>query len=356
MASSEEQQPEPRDRGLPSVQQAREARASGKTRWPSVKFWAYCALVLAVGFILRWKWEQGETESKRQKLMAMQRDLAAGDIAGDIGKRWVSFRDKVERWTLDLAKSPVSTEVIDKEALKSWDFRDRPGVYLRLRAEDAQTVESIRAGARTSLKDAFTSCLMRVPNPLPTAGPDCKRTRDCPKGQHCNETDHCSFWAQPLNLRDAYRTMRVISEERARDVQETDDDRLLKEFIDDVDDAIRYEFPLAIDLLQHAQYFLLVVDEPVANMPKLAADAGVTPSEAIQGVPHHARVAVYRLSDDKQILQVRREASGEAVGMTTTLDPAVLAARQRQLNSCQLAQEVRQAMGDASGIAAPPQQ
>ena len=351
MASSEEQQPEPRERGLPSIQQAREDRASGKTRWPSVKFWAYCALVLAVGFILRWKLVQGEMESKRQKLMATQRDLAASDI----GKRWISFRDKVERWTLDLAKVPVSAEVVDKDALKSWDFRDRPGVYLRLRADEAQTVESIRAGARNSLKDAFTSCLMRVPNALPTAGPACKRTRDCPKGQHCNETDHCSPWAQPLNLRDAYRTMRVLSEERARDVQETDDERLLKEFLDDVDDAIRYEFPLAIDLIQHAQYFLLVLDEPVANMPKLAADAGVTPSEAIQGVPHHARVAVYRLSDDKVILRLRREASGEAVGSITTLDPDVLAARQRQLNSCQLAQEVRQAMGDASAVAAPPQ-
>jgi hypothetical protein len=352
MASPEDQQSEPRERGLPSVQQAREARASGKTRWPSVKFWAYCALVLAVGFILRWKWAQGDTESKRQKLMAMQRDLAASET----GKRWMSFRDKVERWTIELAKSPVSAEVVDKEALKSWDFRDRPGVYLRLRAEDAQTVESIRAGARGSLKDAFTSCLMRVPNPVPTAGPECKRTRNCPKGQHCNETDHCSPWAQPLNLRDAYRTMRVLSEERVRDVQETDDDRLLKEFLDDVDDAIRYEFPLAIDLFQHAQYFLLVLDEPVANMPKLAADAGVTPSEAIQGVPHQARVAVYRLSDDKPVLRIRREASGEAVGMTATLDPEVLAARQRQLNSCQLAQEVRQAMGDTSAVAAPPPQ
>src|SRR5215217_5026517 len=119
--------------------------------------------------------------------------------------------------------------------------------------------------------------------------------------------------------------MRVLSDERARDVQETEDERLLKEFLDDVDDAIRYEFPLAIDLIQHAQYFLLVLDEPVANMPKLATDAGVTPSEAIQGVPHHARVAVYRLSDDKPILRVRREASGEAVGMTATLDPEVLA-------------------------------
>src|SRR5258707_1335149 len=106
MASPEEQQPEPRKRGLPSIQQAREDRAGGKTRWPSVKFWAYCALVLAVGFILRWKWVQGDMESTRQKLMATQRDLAAGEI----GKRWMSFRNKVERWTLDLAKSPISAE------------------------------------------------------------------------------------------------------------------------------------------------------------------------------------------------------------------------------------------------------
>jgi hypothetical protein len=76
MASSEEHQSEPRKRGLSAINQAREDRAAGKSRWPSVKFWAYCGLVLAVGGILRWKWAQGDMESDRQKLMAMQRDIA----------------------------------------------------------------------------------------------------------------------------------------------------------------------------------------------------------------------------------------------------------------------------------------
>ena len=83
MASSEEQQPEPRKRGLPSIYQAREDRAAGKSRWPSVKFWAYCGIILAVGGILRWKWAQGDMESDRQKLMAMQRDIAQSEV----GKR-----------------------------------------------------------------------------------------------------------------------------------------------------------------------------------------------------------------------------------------------------------------------------
>jgi len=66
MSSAEENEQKARNRGLPSIQEARDARAEGKTRWPSTKFWGYSALILAVSFILHWKRTDGEVEGGRQ--------------------------------------------------------------------------------------------------------------------------------------------------------------------------------------------------------------------------------------------------------------------------------------------------
>lgn len=117
----------PKDRGLPSIQKARDARAEGRTRWPAPKFWAYAGLVLAITAILHWKWTDSEVERTKQKLLADQRGVAA-----ELGPRWLPLRQRIEGWITALAKDP-GPEVIDKEALSKWDFRTRSGIYLRLR-------------------------------------------------------------------------------------------------------------------------------------------------------------------------------------------------------------------------------
>lgn len=346
MSTPEEQAP--RQRGLPAVHAARDARASGKIRYPSVKFWGYSALILVVGAVLQWKWSSGEVESSRQTLMARQRAVAA-----ELGPRWFPLRDKIERWTTELAGEP-GAEVIDHDALKSWDFRDKSGIFLRLRVQDAKTPEAIRSGARNSLRDAFTACLMRVPNPDATAGAPCRRTRDCATGEFCNEQDHCSKPSQPFNLRVAYRTLHVLTEDWVHDAQETTSDLRVRALVAGFDDTVRDDIPLAVEVLQKAQYFLVVLDEDVPGLVLPGADAGASaPTEAIQGVPHFARVGVWRLSDGKQILRLRREAGGQLLGATPSVDAEVLASRMRQANSCALALEVRNAMGDTNAGSVP---
>lgn len=332
MATSDE----PRRRGLRAVEQAREARS--KLRWPPAKFWAWSGLVLSAALIFHWKRTQGEVESARQKLMAQQRAVAV-----ELGAKWGSLRDRVERWTLELAKS-AEPEVVDREALAAWDFRDKPGIYLRMRVDQATSPEAVRAGARESLKDAFTACLLRVPNPNPYAGKECKRTRDCPTGEFCNEADRCSRAMQPYNLRVAYRTMHVLSDEWVREVQEADDELRLRVFEGAFQDTMRDDIPLAIDLLTKAQYFLLVLDEGRSG----GADAGA------EGSSTAARVAVWRLADDKLVFRARRDAGGHLVGGMPAVDRAVLEARERQANSCALALAVRQAMGDTNAAAVAP--
>lgn len=338
---------EPRNRGLPSIQQARDARAEGKTRWPSPKFWAYAALVLAISFILHWKWSGDDVKRTQAKLLADQRGVAA-----ELGPRWLPLRQRIEGWVTALAKSP-GPEVIDREALAAWDFRTRPGIYLRLRVEDALTPDDIRAGARESLRDGFTACLMRVPNASATAGKECKRTRDCPAREFCNEQDHCSRPAQPFNLRVAYRTMHILTDEWVREVQAADTELRTRLYVANFEDAIRDDLPLAAEFLTQAQYLLVVLDETPKGMSLPGADAG-SAEEVVQGVPHASRVAVFRLSDDKVLLRVRRESGGELIGIAPQADSEVLAARARQANSCALALAVREAMGDKGAAAVPP--
>ncbi|MFT3770067.1 MAG: hypothetical protein QM820_31955 [Minicystis sp.] len=349
MPSGEDNDQKPRNRGLPSIQEARDARSEGKSRWPSPKFWGYVGLVLAVSFILHWKWTSSEVDRGKQKLLADQRGVAA-----ELGPRWLPLRDKIEKWTIELAKN-AGPEVVDRDALGKWDFRARSGIYLRLRVEDAQTPEAIRAGAKGSLRDAFTACLMRVPNPSATAGKECKRTRDCPAREFCNEQDHCSKPAQPFNLRVAYRTMAILSDDWVRDVQAVDSELRLRLYQTNFEDAIRDDMPLATELLAQAQYYLVVLDETPAGVTLPAPDAGVTANEVVQGTAHHSRIGVFRLADDKVLLRIRRPAGGELIGASPSVDENVLAARQRQANSCALALSVREAMGDTSAAAVPPQ-
>ncbi|MCC6556919.1 MAG: hypothetical protein IT372_28535 [Polyangiaceae bacterium] len=317
-------------------------------RWPSAKFWGYSGIILAVCLILNWKWSQGRLESDRQKLMTKQRAAAV-----ELGPKWSGLRGRVERWTLELARD-AGQEVVDQEALRSWDFRQMAGLYLRLRVDEAKSEDAIRKGAVGSLRDAFTSCLIRVPNASPLAGAECKRTRDCPQGEHCNENDRCAKPAQPFNLRVAYRTMHVLSEEWVRDVQEASNELRLRVLDGSFDDIMQDDIRVAADLLTRAQYYLVVLDEPAQGAAP-AAQEGESETEALLAAPHTARVGLWRLSDDKLVLRVRREANGQLVGGMPTVEPGALEARKRQANSCALALAVREAMGDTSAASTPPQ-
>lgn len=337
---------EPRGRGLQAIEQAREARS--KISWPSPKFWGYAGIILAISAIIYWKRLQGELESSRQALMAKQRAVGV-----ELGPRWFPMRDKIEAWTMDLAKAP-GPELVDAETLKKWDFREKGGVYLRLRVDDAKAVEAIRKNAKDSLRDAFTACMMRVNNPNPLAGGECKKTRDCQAGEFCNEMNRCSRPAQPFNLRVAYRTLHVLSDEWVREVQDSNTELRFRLLSASFEDMTRDDIPLAVEFLTRAQYFMVVLDEAPEGAEAPKATESATAMEALQAVPHYARVAVWNLADGKPVLRVRREASGQLLGAPPAVDPDVLDARQRQANSCALALAVRTAMGDSDAAPAPP--
>ena len=73
----------------------------------------------------------------------------------------------MEKTTLEAA-GPYKGDFVDPETA-TWDFRSVPGIYLRLRVEDAKDVALIRKKADDSARDSFIGCLLRENNPTAAA-------------------------------------------------------------------------------------------------------------------------------------------------------------------------------------------
>jgi hypothetical protein len=344
-------EPRPWAGGLPSIAEARKQR--GKFAWAPAKFWAWSALILGASFIFWWKRDDSEIQTMRNELLARQRV-----VREELGPRWFALRDKIEKWTGECAAD--GAETVDQPALAGWDFRSKAGIYLRLGQGDAQGPEKIRTAALQSLRDGFTACLLRAPNPNPLAGPACKSNKDCPSKQVCNEFEHCAEHAQPYNLRLAYRTMWILTDEWIDDVQAIGKKLTMRGAVSSFDAWNTYDLPVAVDLLVKAEYFLVVVDElaegqapPPEPAPSVEPDGGAPVNPSISASPHQARVCLWRLKDDRRVLRVRREAAGRLVGGSGTTDAQSLDAQQRQANACSLALAVREAMGEDTAASVP---
>ncbi len=335
-----------RPRGLPSLAQSKEDRVAGKVRYPSTKFWGWAAIVLAVTGIVHWKRTQGEVESMRSALLAKQRA-----VVSELGPRWLPLREKIENWSTELAREPGG-EVVDKDVLASWKFLDKPGIYLRLDVDQAATPETLRKAANDSLRDGFTACLFRADNKNQLTGKECKRTRECEMGEICNELDRCAPPAQPYNLRVAYRSLRVLSDDFIRDVQDASGELELRKFVLFFDDTVKDDIPVVIPLLEKAQYFALVLDESVDG---LVVPQGGTKSEALRSVAHPSRVGIWRLSDSKLVVRLRRKPDVDLKQAGMPLEEKVMAAQKRQALSCALASAVRDAKGDTDVVIDKPQ-
>jgi len=333
-------------RGLPSIDQVRRQRAKTSSRWRmSPKIWMWVGIVMVASFIYWWMTERSEIQSMRSEVLARQRAIVA-----ELGPRWFPLRDRIEGWAMQCSSS--GDELVAEDVLASWDFRSMPGIYLRLASFQARTPERIRQAAQHSLHDGFTACLLLVPNPNPLKGPTCKTAGDCAVGQHCNSFGHCAKHSQPYNLRLAYKTMRLLSDEWVREVQSATDELTMRGATATFDAVNHYEIPVAVELLTKAKYFLVVVDE--AQEPSEGAELDAGGGRTIPAKPHDARVCAWRLEDDRRVLAVTRPAAGVLRGgAAAAADEEAREALQRQANSCALALAVREAMGDDSAAKVP---
>jgi hypothetical protein len=325
-------------RGLVAIEESKANRRAGRLAAIPTRFWLWTLTVLVAWAIFYWRKTQGEIESDKAALFAKQRGVVA-----ELGAKFDPLRQRIEDWTVQ-SSGAYGGDLVASE-LKGWDFATQPGLYLRLRLRDAASPEAIRKSAMSSLRDGFTACLFREPNADPASGPPCKASHDCAPGTFCNEVDHCMPPAQPYNMRTAYHGTRILGEDWTVRLRSASDDMSMRLLTREFESAVKDDIPLVIDILTRAQFFLLVLDEDPAEA--FATDRPAL--EAIQALPHPARVHLFGLKAglEKPLLRVRRDVAGKFMptGETAPTDPEILAAQQRQVNSCQLALSVREAIG-----------
>jgi hypothetical protein len=346
------------DSGLPSLNEARAERrraiALGRVRMASIppQFWLWTAVALGAFTAVYWRIAQAQIETRRSQVMAKQRAIAL-----TLGPKILPFREQVEGWVRELAASWPGDFVDSSASLEK--IRTSPGVYFRLRMSNTGSVKAIRAAARASLHDGFTSCLfVRLGAPDPTKGSACRVTADCVSGQLCNEWNVCTEPPRPYNMRLAYRALRVLSSDWTDEVHEADTELGLNAYDRDLDSVSKRDVPVAIELLSRSRYFTLVLDEdPAGGVPPEAPDAGETSDERVQREPHAARIGIWDLKTQSPLLRLRAEANAQfvPVGDRVVQNPATLAAEQRQTNSCALALSVRDALSKNKDAASDAQ-
>jgi len=315
-------------RGLPSIAHAREVRAHRGPTWTMQAGLVAGGAVIA-GFVAHLVVSARDLSSTRDALLAKERAVAA-----TVGAEWFPLRDRVEA-EIASAAQPYPGDHIEPEA-RAGQFRTQPGVYLRLRLADAaggHDIGQIAAGAK---RDAFVACFLHEPNERVKHG-------DFSGG---------AIAEQPWNLGQVYAATRILTEDWVRAVKDADEAMRLRVFSEQYDKAIRDEIPLAIEIVKRAQFFLLVIDEDVADANG-AADGGPMTEEALQLLAHPARVTLLDLRSNKELLRIRRSGGALVVpaGERQVTDPETLSAMQRQANNCALAGLVDDALSRSSAAA-----
>lgn len=312
------------------------AQLSGASR----QFWIWTVLVLGAFIVVYWRIAQGKLESQKSAIMAKQRA-----VMQTLGPKIIPFCDKLERWVFELAGDAASNLAAPGLSLEA--IANGPGVYLRLRAVNAKSTKTLRSAAARSLRDGFTSCLFVRREE--SQGPGCKSPSDCVHGLVCNDWGICARPSQPYNLRLAYRALRILSSEWTDELHQAATDLAARAFELDFEAVTKNDIPVAIEVLSRARYFTVVLDEdpsgglPVA-LPHGPGEPAETEEERIQRVAHPARVGIWDVRDDKQLVRLRADAAGEfvPVGDRAPKSEATLAAERRQVNSCALALDVKE--------------
>ncbi len=327
---------EKRELGLKAVHSARAERSKSKYGKIPSSAWLVAGGAVVVTLALAYLLSDRTLSAEKDEILSQQRAAVA-----TVGAEWFPLRDRIEKITMEAA-ARFEGDKVDFEAAKM-DFRSSPGIYLRLRVEDARNLESLRTHARDSVKDAFTGCLLREPNAALARG----------------EADAGSAPEQPWNLKQAYTSTRILTDDWTKEVKASEDKNRLRVFQQQYDKAKRDEIPLAIDIIKRAQFFLLVLDEDVPEARELSQDprdAGTITEEGLQQVPHPARVLLVNLRTGAEIARLRKTADADFqfVGGAPVHDPETRAAMKRQVNNCALAQQVWSSLRPSAPVTDTP--
>jgi hypothetical protein len=251
-----------------------------------------------------------------------------------VGAEWLKLSGELEQMTIAAADA-YAGDFIDPAA-RTWDIREGTGLYLRARVDDVHDAARVHKAAADSVRDGFTACFFRQRETVPSNS----ALRDV--------ADAGALLEQPWNVHQAYDATRVLEEPWEREVGAAGDDLRLRAFVHAYEHAKKIELPLAVDIVKRSTFFAVVLDEE-SDAKKSASAA--TPLDDLELVPHPVRVTFVDLRTKKVMVRLRRTATGEvrAVGEGAAISEEAKRAMTRQVNNCQLAEDVRSAVyGDAT--------
>jgi len=307
-----------RDRGLKSIKEARQERATRKFGRPTGTAAIVVVAGLAMVLLGNYFWSEKKLDGQREAVLSQQRAAVA-----TLGAEWFPLRDKIEGIVMANAKDYLGDQTADEAT--TWDFRAIPGIYLRLRTADAQNVKDLRAAGGESRRDGFTACLLRT--------------------QSAEDMDAGQTEDRPWNLRQAYNSTRVLSEDWANEVKTAGDEMRIRVFEEQYDKAKRDEIPLAVDIVKRAQFFLLVLDEDVPEA-RADQDGGPLTLSAWELYAAPSRVILFHLVTGKLYMRLRRTSNTKfyLAGENRALPQESRDAMVRQVNNCGLATDVKRAL------------
>ncbi len=315
-------------------------------------------LLLVVAGIFYYRADAGKVEEQRGALLAQQRAIEA-----TLGPKLRPLQSNIENAALELSRDPFEGGLVDLSEPPE-NLWTTPSVYLRLRLEDARSQETMRKAARSALRDAFSGCLFRDPKGVPVGeGKACKESLDCEAGELCTEFAVCQRPSTPFNMKLVHRAASVLDESWIAQVREARSDLTLTALERMLESVTRVDVPLAIEVLQRAQFVVVLLDEP-ASLSELP-ERGHEESDAdfAQRIPHNARAGIWSFKEEKWLARLRLEARGELreVGATKAdFGPESERTRQRQAQGCAFALEFQTSLQkgaapekEADGEAAP---
>lgn len=279
--------------------------------------WKWVGLVF--GFVtvaLVWYFVRADRELRAERSRILRQ---LNGMKGSVQVEYGKLRDQVEAWTVAAATKPYPGDLVDRDA-RALNWRERPTVYLRLRVEEAKTLDAVHLNSRTVAIDSIASCLLRARS----GGP-------WPYGE-------------------VLTRMEMLGVDFIKDVSSTTNDLRMRNLSFALDYWEKNDFPTVRDATKQAEYFVLALDEDPTSMPATSAAFGATatPSQRIASVTHPIRLHVWRLQEGREILRVRRtpeanvvQVQGDVVGPAAGIE-----LRKAQALGCSFSTEALELIGD----------
>jgi hypothetical protein len=209
------------------------------------------------------------------------------------------------------------------------------GVYFRAVQTEVPVVEAVHVAAGLSVKDAVVMCMLRDEDSS-TDELQRKIQEGCEPGTGCLGESN----GRVHNLRLLTAGLGVLSDRWAAQAADSGNAAELGLMDAELREKSRVEIPRAREIASKAAYLMVVLDEVPAQLPKRMWGSR---RDLVQAADHEARIGIFDAQTGEPLARLRREMSSNA-----PLSSGASVEVRRQMTSCQLGLDVREALDEAA--------